>query len=322
MSRVLVLGHVNEAGLAILRSRPGLVLDLLPAASDAELVARLGEVEAILVRTNPLPAVVLDAAPRLRVVSRHGVGYDNVDLAALDRRRIPLTVVGDVNAVPVAEQTLFLMLALARQGLAHDRATRGGNWGYRERFASTELAGKELLLLGFGRIGRGVAARAAAFGMKVAAFDPHVAAETMAAAGVRKVPTLHPALAEADYVSLHLPLSAETRNIIDATALAAMKPGARLVCTARGGLIDEPALAAALRSGRLAGAGLDVFAAEPPAPGDPLLALDNVVLSPHIGALTQECGIRMAEVSARNVLAGLDGTLDPALVVNRHVLNP
>jgi D-3-phosphoglycerate dehydrogenase len=320
MSRVLVLGQINEAGLSILRARSGLALDLLPGASDAELIARIADVEAILVRTNPLSAAVLDAAPRLKVVSRHGVGYDNVDLVALDRRRIPLTVVGDVNAVPVAEQALFLMLALAKHGLAHDRATRGGNWSFRERFASGELAGKRLLLLGFGRIGRAVAARAAAFDMEVAAYDPYVAGDAIAAAGVRRVTALHAGLAAADYVSLHLPLSPETRNVIDAAALAAMRPGARLICTARGGLIDEAALVEALRSGRLAGAGLDVFASEPPARDDPLLALDNVVLSPHIGALTQECGVRMAEVSARNVLAGLDGTLDPALVVNRHVL--
>lgn len=320
MSRVLVLGHINEAGLALLRARPDVTVDLLPGGSDAELIARLPEVEGILVRTNRLSAALLDAAPRLKVVSRHGVGYDNVDLAALDRRRIPLTVVGNVNAVPVAEQAFFLMLALAKQGLAHDRATRSGNWGFRERFASVELAGKRLLVVGFGRIGRQVAARAAAFGMTVAAYDPYVAAETMAAAGVRQVATLRAGLAEADFVTLHTPLNDETRNILDAAALAAMKPGARLICTARGGLVDEAALIEALRCGRLAGAGLDVFAAEPPAADDPLLALDSVVLSPHIGALTQECGVRMAEVAARNVLAGLDGTLDPALVVNPQVL--
>ncbi|MFO1056189.1 MAG: hydroxyacid dehydrogenase [Dongiaceae bacterium] len=320
MGRVLVLGHINEAGMALLRARPDVTLDLLPGASDAELIARLGEVDGILVRTNRLSAAVLDAAPRLRVVSRHGVGYDNVDLAALDRRRIPLTVVGDVNAVPVAELAFFLMLAVAKQGLAHDRATRSGNWGLRERFSSVELAGKRLLVVGFGRIGRQVAARAAAFGMQVEACDPYVAAATMAAAGVRKAASLRAGLTEADFVTLHTPLTDETRNILDAAALAAMKPGARLICTARGGLIDEAALVDALRSGRLAGAGLDVFAAEPPAADDPLLALDSVVLSPHIGALTQECGVRMAEVSARNVLAGLDGTLDPALVVNPHVL--
>ena len=316
MPHVLVLGRIHAAGLALLEARPDVTVELLASASEPELIARVPAADAILVRTNRVSGAVIDAATKLKIVSRHGVGYDNVDLAALDRRGIPLTVVGDVNAVPVAEHALYLMLALAKQAIAHDRATRAGRWAIRDDFAATELAGKELLLLGFGRIGRAVAVRAQAFGMRVVAYDPYVPAATMAAAGCRAATTLDDSLTAADVVSVHLPLSAETRNIIDARALARMKRSAILVCTARGGLIDEVALAHAIRSRALRGAGLDVFAAEPPPADDPLFGLDEVLLSPHIAALTQECAIRMAEISARNVLAAFDGTLDPALVVN------
>jgi D-3-phosphoglycerate dehydrogenase len=316
MAHVLVLGNIHAAGLAVLAARADVTVELAAAASEAELIRRVPAADAILVRTNRVSGPVIDAAPRLKIVSRHGVGYDNVDLAALDRRGIPLTVVGDVNAVPVAEQTLYLMLALAKQAITYDRATRSGGWAIRDSFAATELAGKTLLLLGFGRIGRAVAVRAQAFGMQVAAYDPYVPAAAVTAAGCRPVVGLDEALGGADYVSVHLPLSAETRNIIDAGALARMKRSAVLICTARGGLVDEAALAQALRGKTLRAAGLDVFADEPPAVDNPLLGLAEVLLSPHTAALTQECAIRMAEISARNVLAGLDGRLDPALVVN------
>src|SRR5262249_19782252 len=202
----------------------GLTIEQLTAAAEHELLARVPAAHAFLVRTNRITAAVIDAAPNLKVVSRHGVGYDNVDVAALDRRGIPLTVVGDVNAVPVAEHTLFLMLALAKQALAYDRATRSGGWVIRDGFSATELAGKELLLRGLGRVGGAVAERARPFGMRIAAYDPYVPAAAAEAAGCRKVEALLPALATADYVSVHLPLTPETRNIMDARALAAMKP--------------------------------------------------------------------------------------------------
>jgi D-3-phosphoglycerate dehydrogenase len=316
MAHVLILGNIHAAGLAVLEAQPGLTVEPLATASESQLIARVPAADAILVRTNRLSGAAIDAAKRLKIVSRHGVGYDNVDLAALDRRGIPLTVVGDVNAVPVAEHALYLMLALAKQAIPYDRATRSGGWAIRDGFAATELAGKELLLLGFGRIGRAVAVRAQAFGMRVAAYDPYVPAAAIAAAGCRAAPALDAALAGADFVSVHLPLSAETRNVIDAPALARMKRSAILICTARGGLVDEAALARALDAKALRGAGLDVFADEPPAADNPLLGRVEVLLSPHTAALTQECAIRMAEISARNVLAGLDGTLDPTLVVN------
>ena len=289
--------------------------------AEPDILALAPTADAIIVRTTKLTAAAIDSAPKLKIVSRHGVGYDNVDMAALDRRRIPLTLVGNVNALSVAEHTLFMMLTLAKRGVAYDRATRNGDWKLRDSFGATELAGKTLLLLGFGRIGREVARRAQAFGVTVLAYDPYVRDAAMFAARVQPVSKLAEAFPQADFISVHLPMTPETRGIIGARELATMRKTAIVISTARGGLVDEVALADALRSGQIRAAGLDVFVDEPPAPNDPLLKLDNLLLSPHIAGLTEECAMRMAEVSARNALDGLDGKVDPALVVNKHVLN-
>lgn len=320
MAHVLVLGRIHEAGQAILRRRAGLTFEMLPAATEAEILERTPNADAILVRTTKLTAAAIERAARLKIVSRHGVGYDNVDLAALDRRGIPLTLVGNVNALSVAEHTLFLMLDLAKRGLEYDRATRTGNWKLRDTFGATELSGKTLLLLGFGRIGREVAKRAQPFGMTVMAYDPYVRDAAMQAARVVPVAKLDEALPIADYVSVHMPMTPETRGIIGARALGLMKPSAIVISTARGGLVDEAALVEALKTRRIRAAGLDVFEEEPPPADHPFFALDNILLSPHMAGLTEECAMRMAMVSANNVLAGLDGRLDRELVVNKQVL--
>jgi D-3-phosphoglycerate dehydrogenase len=319
-NNILVLGRIHDAGLDLLRARPDVTFDLVPNPTEPEIIARAPAADAIIVRTTKLGAAALDAAPRLKIVSRHGVGYDNVDMATLDRRGIPLTLVGNVNALAVAEHTLFMMLALAKRAVEYDRATREGRWTLRDSFGATELHGKTLLLLGFGRIGREVARRAQAFGVTVLAYDPYVPVEAMYAARVQPVPKIGDALGAADFISVHLPLSAETRGIVGTAAFAGMKKTAIVISTARGGIVDEPALVEALKSGRIRAAGLDVFTDEPPAPDNPLLRLDNVLLSPHSASITEECAIRMAEVSARNALGGLDGKLDPELVVNKQVL--
>ena len=318
---ILILGRIHEAGLDILRARPGVSFEIMATPAEPDILALAPTADAIIVRTTKLTAAAIDSAPKLKIVSRHGVGYDNVDMAALDRRRIPLTLVGNVNALSVAEHTLFMMLTLAKRGVAYDRATRNGDWKLRDSFGATELAGKTLLLLGFGRIGREVTRRAQAFGMTVLAYDPYVRDAALLAARVQPVAKLAEAIPQADFISVHLPMTAETKGIIGAQQFAAMKKTAIVISTARGGLVDEAALAAALNSGQIRAAGLDVFLDEPPAPNDPLLKLDNLLLSPHIAGLTEECAMRMAEVSARNALAGLDGRVDPELVVNKHVLN-
>ena len=302
----------------LLRSRGDIDVEVLTDTSPAAIAARAADADAITIRDAPLPAAALAEARSLRIVSRHGVGYDNVPLAFCSERGIPVAVIGDVNTVAVAEHTFFLMLAVAKNGTLFDRAVRAGNFAIRSRRTGVELRGKTLLLIGYGRIGQEFAARARAFGMSIAAFDPFAARERFP--DVRFFDALPDALAGADVVSLHVPLTEGTRGLIDAAALACMRPRSILVNAARGGIVDEAALVEALEAERLYGAGLDVFAREPLTADDPLLSREDVVFSPHCAALTAECLVEMGMATARNVLAAFDGTLDPRLIVNAHSL--
>jgi D-3-phosphoglycerate dehydrogenase len=318
--RVLVIEAFDPAGMELLSSAPNVTVDVVGSPSEPGFDGLLKAAHGVTLRMTPFPAELIQAAPSLRVVSRHGVGYDTVDVEALTRRRIPLAVVNESNPATVAEHTLALMLALARHLKAYDSALRAGDFAWRLRAESVELFGKTVLLVGFGRIGREVARRCAAFSMEVLVYDPHVPTGEIARAGGSPAGGLMAALGAADFVSLHAPLGPETRSLINAQALACMKPGAILVNTARGGLIDEPALAAALAEGRLAGAGLDVFAPQPPAPDNPLLGMDNVILTPHSAGMTREGAARIGKACAQNVLDGLEGRLDPGNVVNPETL--
>jgi D-3-phosphoglycerate dehydrogenase len=315
MPHVIVAGKIHDDGLAVLRSAPGVTLDYVDSAAPDAYVPFAAKADAVLIRTQPMTAAVVAQSPNLKIVSRHGVGYDAIDVAALDARGIALAIVGDVNSRAVAEHTMMLMLAAARRVAVYDQASRTGGWNVRNTFDSLELDGKTLLLVGFGRIGRRVAQLAQAFGMAVMAHDPYVSADAMKAANVSPITELHDALSRADFLSLHVPLGGG-RPMIGRDELNRMKPQAIIVNAARGGLIDEMALDEALRERRIGGAALDVFAEEPPKTGNPLLKNDRVTISPHSAGLTQECARRMAIASARNILDFFAGKLDPALVVN------
>jgi len=318
-ANILILGKIHDAGLDLLRAEHELSITELPDHSP-ELKRHLSEAHAIIVRMTKIGAEEIAAAPGLKIVARHGVGYDTVDVEALTARGIPLTIVGNVNAVAVAEHALALMLALAKRVLRYDAATRAGNFDIRNTFSLRELYERTVLVIGFGRIGRETARRCAAFGMEVIIADPFVAASDVRAYGYRYAGDFRAVLAEADYVTLHVPKSPQTENMIGTEELSAMKPGACLINASRGGLVDEQALYASLSGGHLGGAGLDVFEPEPPATDHPLFGLDTVIVSPHCAAFTKECGRRMAVSCAESVLARLAGTLTADLVVNESVL--
>jgi D-3-phosphoglycerate dehydrogenase len=315
MPHILVAGKLHPAGLERLKKAEGFTSTLVQEVSVESYVPHLAEADAVVLRTQPMTAETIAKAPNLKIVSRHGVGYDAVDVKALNARGIPLAIVGDVNSRAVAEHTLMLMLAVARHALAHDAAIRAGDWNIRNRFETVELDGKTLLLMGFGSIGRRVAELARAFGMTVVAYDPFIKPDVLARHGVKPAGELLQAIAEADYISLHMP-GAATAAVMFEEEIAAMKPSAILINAARGGLVDELALDRALRDGRLLGAGLDVLAAEPPAPDHPLLSNPKVLISPHSAGLTSECAARMAVASVQNIIDHFAGRLDPALVVN------
>jgi D-3-phosphoglycerate dehydrogenase len=319
MAHVLVAGRLHPSGIALLEARPDLTFDYVEEISEPSYAPFIGKADGLVIRTQPLSEETVGKADRLRIVSRHGVGYDSVDLPALDRRGIALAVCGDVNSVSVAEQAMMLMLAAAKRAIAGDRAVRGGGWGWRNRLEQGELWKKRLLVVGYGRSGRHVARMAAGFGMEIRAFDPLLTAGGWPEGAVAPAPDLTEGLAWADFVSVHAPKTG--KPVIGAAELAAMKPSGILVNTARGGVVDEAALVASLRAGGIAAAGLDVFEDEPPSPDNPLLAMDRVVLSPHIAGLTAECAERMAVSSVQNVLDFFAGRIDPSLVVNRSRLD-
>jgi D-3-phosphoglycerate dehydrogenase len=298
------------AGMRLIEARADVRLRVLAAPSESELARALPEADGVvLVMERPaLGARLLELAPRLRVACRFGAGYDNFDVAALTRRGIPLATTSGANADTVAEHALYLMLALAKRGPALDRAVKRGAWP--RGLGNIELRSRTCAIVGYGRIGRAIAKRAAAFDMKLIAVDPQEPGAT----------ALADALPQADFVVLACALTPETKGLMNAASLARMKPGAFLVNVARGPIVDEQAVADALRAGHLGGAGLDVLEVEPPQSGNPLLGRDDVVLSPHVAGRVAAAHERMALACARNALAGLDGRLDPACVVNREVL--
>lgn len=269
--------------------------------TEEEMADRVADVDGLLVGVDPVTRRVLSAAGRLRAVAKYGVGVDNIDQDALRERGIPLQTTPGANNVSVAELALGLMLVLARNLCGAVRSVKDGGWARRQ---GVELTGKTLGLVGCGQIGREVAVRAGGLGMAVTIADPYFEDEAfLERHGIRRT-DMDGLLAGADFVSLHLPLTPETRGIIGRSALERMKPGSFLVNTARGELIDEAALQRALESGGLAGAACDVFTKEPP--GDhPLLRLDNFILTPHVGAHTREAVLRMARTATRNLLAML-----------------
>jgi D-3-phosphoglycerate dehydrogenase / 2-oxoglutarate reductase len=316
--KVLVVQPLHAVALALLDARDDVEYMVVTDVSESNLLAHVGEADALTLRDAPLPISVVRAGTRLRVISRHGVGYDNVPIDTCTALGIPVTLVGPVNAVSVAEHTMMLMLAAARVAIELDSSTRRGDFAVRGRVRGVELKGRTLLLVGYGRIGQEVAARAAAFGMRIVAVDPYVTPGDHA--GVEFAADLDGALVEADVVSLHVPLTDETRNLIDRRRIGLMRTGAILVNASRGGTVDEAALLDSIRAGHLHGAGIDTFASEPLPADSPLLAERRIVLSPHAAALTEEALIAMGVATVNNALAALDGRLDPELVVNRSVL--
>jgi phosphoglycerate dehydrogenase-like enzyme len=282
-----------------------------PLTNEDETIEALRGVAAVIAGSEPYTERVLAGLRELRIISRCGVGCDGIDLEAAERFGIAVAITPDGNREAVAEHALALLLALARSIVRNDRDARRGLW---LKTPLVPLRGKTIGLVGLGRIGRSVARRARPFGLNVLASDPNVSPELAREHGV-ELTDLNALLARSDFVSLHLPLTAETRGMFDRATLCRMKPGAFLINTSRGGLIVEADLVDALQSGHLAGAGLDVLVDEPPRPGNPLLALDTVLISPHVAANDIQAVQDMAEGAARNIIDLFQGKSLSASVV-------
>src|SRR6202521_4300242 len=322
--KILVTESMSQQGRALLHARDDIELIEFPNMISA------GDFEAMLKQQAPVHGVALgatrfgepelEASRDMEVVTRIGVGYDAVDVAALSRRKIPLMVAGTANSPSVAEQALFMMLMLAKRAVEMHALVKEGKWSARLGKLPYDLFGKTVLIVGFGRIGTRTARRCLAMEMNVLIYDPYKPAAELTAAGCEPAADLDAVLPRADFVSIHCPQTPETVGMFNAARLKRMKPTAYLINAARGGIIDDPALYDALVSGKLAGAGLDVFEQEPPPAGHSLFELPNVIVAPHVAGVTREAVDRMSEQTARNILSALDGQPIRQNVINQDVL--
>ena len=321
--RILFIQRVHACGHALAAARGDVDIDIYEGRDPEEIRRRIVDADAIVVRTAVIDRAVIDAGRRLAIISRHGVGYDAVDIEAATERSIPVTIT-PARQLRLGRRAHDVPAARAREERAGER--HGGSRGSIRAGEGLDEAGRPRRAQSAHRRLRphrepGGAA-GPGFGMRVHACDPYVEPSVMEAAGCTVVDNLHAVLPEMDAVTVHTPLNHETRGIIGTKELALMKPSAFVVNTARGGVVTEDALLAALAAKRIGGAGLDVFESEPTPPrtDHPLLAFDNVVVSPHCAGVTVESSMRMAEYSVRNVLDCFDGRLDPEVVVNRHLM--
>jgi D-3-phosphoglycerate dehydrogenase len=309
--RVLVTETLSEQGLELLAK--DFQVDVRTELATGDLAGAIGPYDALIIRSSTqVTADVLAAAANLKVVARAGIGLDNVDVDEATRRGVMVVNAPTSNIISAAEQTLALLLAQARNIPQAHAALVGGRWE-RSAWEGVELAGKTIGLVGLGRVGSLVAARAAGFGMRVIAFDPYVSADRAKEMGVEIMPTLEALLVQSDFVSIHLPRTAETEGLLGEKELRMIKPGARIVNTARGGIVDEAALAKAIEDGHLGGAALDVFAAEPTT-DSPLFDLPNTVVTPHLGASTREAQDKAGVTVAEMVRLALKGEFVPYAV--------
>lgn len=322
--RVLTTETFAASGMALLRARSDIeVLTFPNGIGQADFNALLREhapVHAVALGPTRFGEDELVSAGDMRVVTRIGVGFDAIDIPALNKRGVPLMTVGTANSPSVAEAALFMMMALAKRGAELDALVKQNRWADRLGLIPVDLLGKTVVVIGFGRIGSRLVRRCLAMEMRVLVYDPYKDTAGIAAAGAEPASDLDVALAGADFVSIHCPKSPETVSMFDTARLARLKPTAYLVNTARGGIVDEAALHAALTTGRLAGAGLDVFAQEPPQPDNPLFKLSNVITAPHLAGVTHEALDRMGLQTAKNILSAFDGDIIRDNVINKNVL--
>ena len=310
--KVLVTEPLAEAGLSLLAQ--DLEVDVRPELAEDGLEAAIEPYAALIVRSQTkVTAAVLDRAPNLKVVGRAGIGLDNVDVDAATRRGVMVVNAPESNIISAAEHTMALLLSQARMIPQAHASLKAGRWE-RGRFQGVELHGKTLGVVGLGRVGAMVAQRASAFDMRVIGYDPYVSRDRARALGVELMPNLQALLVQADLLTIHLPLNGETRGLIGERELSLMKPGARLVNTSRGGIVDERALVAALRTGQIGGAALDVFEQEPPPQSHPLLRYEQVVVTPHLGASTVEAQDKAGTAIAEMVRLALRGEFVPYAV--------
>jgi D-3-phosphoglycerate dehydrogenase len=318
--RVIVIQPIHAEGMQILHARDDLEVIVPDNPDPATWSNFLPGTEALCVRLTKIPRSLIEATPDLKIISRHGVGCDNIDVQAATEHGVVVATVGLANAPSVVEHTVAVMLALAKRLFDVDRDVRGGDYMRKLKLEAQDIGGRTVLIIGLGRIGSRLAKTLNALGMKSLGVDPAYTPAQIEAMGCEPVKDFRSALPRADFVTLHTPLQDDTRNMIGARELAAMQPTAYLINCARGGIVDEKALLEALESRSITGAALDVQVDEPPKPDDPLLKCDRLILTPHSATSTGETHVRSAKTVAQNVLDFFDGRLPESHVFNPEVL--
>ena len=314
--KILVVQGLHEQGLQMLKNRTDIEFNVLMSDDENEILEAAKDVNGITVRTAKISSRIIEAANKLQVVSRHGVGYDSIDLVSLNNKKIPLTIAAHSNMISVAEQAMFFLLALSKNVFYYDDFTRKGDWTNRWDVKAWDLAQKNILVIGFGRIGSNFVKRALAFDMNVYVYDPYVEKEKVKISGAIPVDNISENLQKMDAVTLHCPKSDETTDLFTKQEFDLMKKSSFIINCARGGILNEEDLYEALTNKKIAGAGLDVFDVEPTSSSNPLFKLNNVILSPHIAGVTVESTVRMATETVQNVLDVLDNKINQSVVVN------
>ncbi len=314
--KVLVVQGLHEQGLQMLKNRTDIEFNVLMSDDENEILEAAKDVNGITVRTAKISSRIIEAANKLQVVSRHGVGYDSIDLMSLNNKKIPLTIAAHSNMISVSEQAMFFLLALSKNVFYYDDFTRKGDWTNRWDVKAWDLAQKNILVIGFGRIGSNFVKRALAFDMNVYVYDPYVEKEKVKISGAIPVDNISENLQKMDAVTLHCPKNNETTDLFTKQEFDLMKKSSFIINCARGGILNEEDLFEALTSKKIAGAGLDVFDVEPTPSSNPLFKLNNVILSPHIAGVTIESTVRMATETVQNVLDVLDDKINQSVVVN------
>lgn len=303
-------------GIKLLENNPNYNYEIIEEIKLEDIKNKIQNCDGLSIRTAKLPGEIIDLGKKLKVISRHGVGYDNVDLAAIKKNKITLTITATANAVAVAEHVMFMLLNICKRKSMYDDAVKNGKFNDRNKLPKTiELWGKNILIAGFGRIGQALIKRCLGFEMNVFVYDPFINEEKIKSLGGIKVDNLENSLSKIDMISLHLPLTNETKNLIDINLIKKMKKNCIIINAARGGIINEIDLDRALNENLIFGAGLDVFDIEPPKEDNPLLKNDKVFLSPHTAAFTEECMKRMGKETIQNIIDFFDEKLEKSKIV-------
>ena len=313
--KILVIQNIHQEGINLLKGNSSYEFEIFDEINE-DLKQKIVDCDAISIRTAKLPNEIISSAKKLQVISRHGVGYDNIDLKSTKEIGATLTITATANAVAVAEHVMFMLLNISKRKDMYDQSVKLGKINDRNKLPKTiELWGKNILIAGFGRIGQALIKRCLGFEMNVFVYDPYINDEKIKSLGGKKVNDLKEAVKEMDAISLHMPLNDETKNIVNYDLLRSMKTNCIVINAARGGIINEIDLDKALRENLIFGAGLDVFETEPPKSDNPLLKNDKVFLSPHTAAFTEECMIRMGKETIQNIIDFFEKKLDKSKII-------